>query len=389
MGSRVVANLRENHKPFVVIDESKDNVDHLILDYEPVVVGSVTEMSTLKAANVQAAREIFLLLNNVMSAMICCYNIRSLNATCPIYVQMFEKRHFSEYFASPPLSAYSFSTSDWALEALQEWTGKGADVGDSVVYGSTHCGQRFVQYLAEHSRGRVCLVDSGICKKLVEQEHNARLMDRLSASPNGFLACSSVDIHRRRSCGRLTHPHDEPNIVGCSDATLGQAPTKAQWDTETDRIWHDDISNLRNIQAHFAGKFLLADCSCDRLAHLADLVDLSRVTHIFITWGVTEKFSDAVFLCSQLAKEYPQIKVYVRVFDEELSNIVEGFGATTFSTTSHAFNQLQARVPAHSHIYNPQVHRISSFMSAVLLNNNIPEPDAHCSNVPKSGAHKD
>jgi len=47
---------------------------------------------------------------------------------------------------------------------------------------------------------------------------------------------------------------------------------------------------------------------------------------------------------------YPHIEIFVRIFDEELIDLVENYKAKTFSTSSNAFKMLQKQVPPDSAI---------------------------------------
>lgn len=91
--------------------------------------------------------------------------------------------------------------------------------------------------------------------------------------------------------------------------------------------------------------------SANRLRFIEDHVDLKEVTQIFIAWKDEEEFSDSLYLTTRLNQKYPTIKVYVRIFDEELAAIMERFKAITFSTSAHAFSMLQKQVQKDSAIY--------------------------------------
>ncbi|UYP43849.1 hypothetical protein NEF87_000134 [Candidatus Lokiarchaeum ossiferum] len=95
--------------------------------------------------------------------------------------------------------------------------------------------------------------------------------------------------------------------------------------------------------------------SANRLRFIEDHINLNEVTQIFIVWKEEEEFSDSLYLCTRLNQKYPSIKVYVRIFDEELAAIMERFNATTFSTSAYAFNMLQKQVQKDSAIYKKKV----------------------------------
>jgi hypothetical protein len=86
---------------------------------------------------------------------------------------------------------------------------------------------------------------------------------------------------------------------------------------------------------------------------LSDLrlhVDLETVSQVFICWKKESEFDEALYLASKLDLRYPNIEIYVRIFDEELKDLVEKYGAQTFSTSQNAFRKLQNEVALDSAI---------------------------------------
>ena len=73
-------------------------------------------------------------------------------------------------------------------------------------------------------------------------------------------------------------------------------------------------------------------------------IDLNTVSQIFICWKEESEFSDSLNLTLHFHQKYPNLKVYTRIFDEELGAIMKKFGATIFSTSQYAFNKLQKHV---------------------------------------------
>jgi hypothetical protein len=99
LGERIVDFLQKSNTPYVVIDTEAQFVSPLLKSSEPVVIGDITQLSTLKAANVQSATEVFLLINKLQEAVLCCCNIRFLNSRCPVYVQVFQDEDFDTHFS--------------------------------------------------------------------------------------------------------------------------------------------------------------------------------------------------------------------------------------------------------------------------------------------------
>jgi hypothetical protein len=79
-------------------------------------------------------------------------------------------------------------------------------------------------------------------------------------------------------------------------------------------------------------------------------VNLEEVTQLFICWKQESKFDEAIYLTSKIHLRYPHIEVFVRIFDEELIDLVEKNNAKTFSTSRNAFKMLQKEVTRDSAI---------------------------------------
>ncbi|MBY9008802.1 MAG: NAD-binding protein [Candidatus Lokiarchaeota archaeon] len=107
---------------------------------------------------------------------------------------------------------------------------------------------------------------------------------------------------------------------------------------------HDGIEFNVNDQLHIINEF--ACFLSDLRAH----VKLEEVTQAFICWKRDSEFDESLYLTSKLSLRFPHIEIYVRIFDEELTDLVENYNATTFSTSSNAFRMLQKQVPSSSAI---------------------------------------
>ena len=107
---------------------------------------------------------------------------------------------------------------------------------------------------------------------------------------------------------------------------------------------HDGIEFKVNDQLHIKNEF--ACFLSDLQAH----VRLEEVTQAFICWKQDSEFDESLYLTSKLSLRYPHIEIYVRIFDEELIDLVENYNATTFSTSSNAFKMLQKQVISSSAI---------------------------------------
>ncbi|MBD3351510.1 MAG: hypothetical protein GF364_08485 [Candidatus Lokiarchaeota archaeon] len=87
------------------------------------------------------------------------------------------------------------------------------------------------------------------------------------------------------------------------------------------------------------------------VSEINSVVKLKDVTQIFICWRKESEFDDSLYLTSKINMLFPEIKLYVRIFDDELSDIMERYNATTFSSSSYAFKKLQSEVDSDSAIF--------------------------------------
>jgi hypothetical protein len=107
---------------------------------------------------------------------------------------------------------------------------------------------------------------------------------------------------------------------------------------------HDGIEFKINERLHIKNEF--ACFLSDLRAH----VKLEEVTQVFICWKQDSEFDESLYLTSKLSLRYPHIEIFVRIFDEELIDLVENYNARTFSTSSNAFKMLQKLVNSSSAI---------------------------------------
>ena len=101
---------------------------------------------------------------------------------------------------------------------------------------------------------------------------------------------------------------------------------------------HDGIEFVVNERLHLINE--LAYFLSDLRPHL----NLDEITQVFICWKRESEFDESLYLASKLNSRYPHIEVFVRIFDEELIDLVEKYNAKTFSTSNNAFKMLQKEV---------------------------------------------
>ena len=108
---------------------------------------------------------------------------------------------------------------------------------------------------------------------------------------------------------------------------------------------HDGIEFPENEHLHIIKEYTRF------LSDLRDHLKLEEVTQAFICWKRDSEFTESLYLTSKLFLRYPRIEIFVRIFDEELIDLVKNYNAKTFSTSSKAFKMLQNLVPPDSAIY--------------------------------------
>jgi len=108
---------------------------------------------------------------------------------------------------------------------------------------------------------------------------------------------------------------------------------------------HEGIEFVVSEQLH-----IIHDLPCF-LSDLRTHVNLEEVSQVFICWKRESEFDESLYLTSKLHLRYPHIQVYVRIFDEELIDLVKNYNAKTFSSSRKAFKKLQEEVSPDSSIY--------------------------------------
>jgi len=107
---------------------------------------------------------------------------------------------------------------------------------------------------------------------------------------------------------------------------------------------HDGVEFPQNSQLHIINEF--ACFLSDFQPHL----NLEEVTQLFLCWKRESEFDESIYLTSKIHLRYPHIELFVRIFDEELIDLVEKNNAKTFSSSSKAFKMLQKEVTQDSAI---------------------------------------
>lgn len=266
LSERVIEYCVKNKKQFCLIEDIEESVEDLLNAGHPIVIGDATETTNLELANIKHCKEVFINVNDVRIAIICTEKIRKMNSSCRIYVRAFED-HVQEYLKEPPLNAFSFSTSKWAMDGVREWTKN--KIGKAIVIGRDNLTHRIAYHISQQPDREIYLFD------------------------------------------------DE----------------------------HDGIEFVVNEKLHIINEFARF------LSDLRPHVNLEEITQAFICWTRESEFDESIYLTSKLNLRYPNIEVFVRIFDEELKDIIKKFNAKTFSTSKKAFKMLQKEVTPDSTIY--------------------------------------
>ncbi|MFW9901767.1 MAG: NAD-binding protein [Candidatus Thorarchaeota archaeon] len=262
---RIIESCLECKRPFCLIEDDEEAVEDLINAGHPIVIGDATEITNLKLANIEQAKEVFINVGDVRVAIICTEKIRKMNPNVPIYVRAFED-HVQEYLRAPPLNANPFSTSKWTMESIEKWTTD--KTGNAIVIGRDSLTHRIAYHISTQPEREVYLFD------------------------------------------------DE----------------------------HDGIEFVVNERLHIINEF--ARFLSDLRAH----VNMENVSQVFICWKRDSEFDELLYLTAKIHLRYPFIRVFVRVFDEELIELVKKYNAKTFSSSRRAFKMLQREVPPDSAI---------------------------------------
>jgi len=265
LSERIIEFCKENRKSFCVIEDDQELVEDLINSGEPVIVGDPTDFPNLEFANIKLAKEIFICINDSRIAIICTEKIRTLNKKCRIYVRAFGD-HVQEYLGENSLNAYSFSTSEWAMNGIHNWIEN--KTGKAIVIGRDYLTHRI-----------------------------------------------AYDISLQ--VGRDVYLFDDEN---------------------------EGIEFVENSQMHIINEF-----TC-YLSDITPHVNLEEVTQVFICWVRDSEFDEALYLTSKLFLRFPKIEVYVRIYDDEILELVQKFNAKTFSSSKNAFKMLQKDVSKDSAI---------------------------------------
>lgn len=79
-------------------------------------------------------------------------------------------------------------------------------------------------------------------------------------------------------------------------------------------------------------------------------VPLSNIGQIFLCWNDDSLFADTLNIATIFTDLHPEIKLFVRIYNEELKEFMDRINVQTFSSSAHAFMMLQKEVASNSGI---------------------------------------
>ncbi|MHA1667827.1 MAG: NAD-binding protein [Candidatus Heimdallarchaeaceae archaeon] len=274
----------------------------------------------------------------------------------------------------------------------------------TVVLGYNHLGERIVDYLREHKKHYSLIeIEMEKIEDLITLEQPAivgdytddEIMKKAGIHKCKEVFCVTTELKRaliaaenvrklNKDCALFMRVFDEHfREYLTNEPWRAYTFSTSKWAMESIIEWSKDVKGgvivlgsdtlAQRIGEYLGtklkGKVYLIDSALDEdkfsdysnvtvikedykyLENLEDICILEKTKQVYICWNEEKLFSDAIILTMALRKKYPNIGVFVRIFDEELANIAKHLEATTFSTSAHAFNMLQREVSNNSNIY--------------------------------------
>jgi len=302
------------------------------------------------------------------------------------------------FLASVLLELYSFNPEAHSLRKVKQ------QKNHSVVLGYNHLGERIVDYLKEHKKPYVVVeiqqerADSLIFagEPIIVGDHS----DDTILKTAGIQRCKEVFCVTTKlrsalvaagkirklnpDCNlymRVFNEHFRQNLT--SDPYNAFTFSISNWAMDSVKHWSEKLEKkaiilgndtlVQRILKYF-GDILKKDIvaidseiepdlfanypnisiiqeDAIYLESIEDCCEMEEISQIYICWNREELFSDSIILAMELRKKYPNIEVFVRIFDEELAELARNTGASTFSTSAYSFKMLQNEVRQNSNLY--------------------------------------
>jgi hypothetical protein len=206
---------------------------------------------------------------------------------------------------------------DYMVDTVQDAPGKLI-----LVLGSDEVAQLITKTLSERMHHMVVMLDDGLDEEMFTDDAND-ITAEYATSPSPL--------------SPLLKPRRETVFAPGTGLGMDRKPSLPV----TRRV------SVVDIPKHAAPFVRSVNCLPTRLSAItralgSDAVD--EVSHVIMAWTQRERISDSLYLTMQFRRRYPAVKLYVRIFDEQLDDVFRRFNATTFSTSQTAFAVLNQEV---------------------------------------------
>jgi Trk K+ transport system NAD-binding subunit len=257
IGNRIVQYLRERNRNYIIVEEKRDDVEDLLDDGQPVIIGDLDSDQTMEEANIKKAVAVVCATDDMEKALVITNKVRKINPKCELLVRLYDDR-LREVLEQPPYGVHTFSTSKMTIDMMKsEW-----------IYAM---------------KGKVLVI--------------------------------GANLFTRRLIDELVKANREVILV----------------DENDDEV---DFYKNTNIKA-FEGN----PSSIDFLE--SQEIGIQYVSQVFI--GIHENTSEEIAICCNIRKKYPDLAIYMRVFNDDLTEFLEKMGVHCFSTSKQSFKEIERR----------------------------------------------
>jgi hypothetical protein len=208
---------------------------------------------------------------------------------------------------------------DYMVDTVQDAPGKLI-----LVLGSDEVAQLITKTLSERMHHMVVMLDDGLDEEMFADDAND-IPAEYATSPSPL----------------------SPLLKPRRDTVFGPGPGTGLGMDRKPSLPVTRRVSVVDIPKHAAPFVRSVNCLPTRLSAItralgSDAVD--EVSHVIMAWTQRERISDSLYLTMQFRRRYPAVKLYVRIFDEQLDDVFRRFNATTFSTSQTAFAVLNQEV---------------------------------------------
>jgi hypothetical protein len=180
--------------------------------------------------------------------------------------------------------------------------------------------------------------------KLFEQEFNSYL----NSSPFNAMTFSNSKW-ALKTVNEWVKDESGPTLVLGSNHLSRRITEFLAYDLQRSVIWMDDKIDTDIYRDNPKVKIIKDDIN--RVDCLEEHINFNEINQIFFCWKENETTADSLYLSMELKRRFPTLKIYVRIFQDELGLILEKVGIIPFSITKSGFKMLQKEVHPTSSIY--------------------------------------